>query len=182
MRTCAPCLAARGADSSDASHVLAILLQPCRNAYDKVDKSYSTGWLGRLPVLLYCWRSDKEWEQQLQSQLQQPIQISQPMVSVRCIEAIVNANNDAATHPDCPAGSGADTIILPSNANIALSAVFANTYSQFGSPVGLPPITSRITIEGNGATIARQGNAPAFGLIFVKGNSSPQGVPRRLGT
>ena len=33
--------------------------------------------------------------------------------------------------------------------------------------VGLPPITSRITIEGNGATIARQGNAPAFRLINV---------------
>ena len=27
------------------------------------------------------------------------------------IEAIVNANNDAATHADCPAGSGADTIV-----------------------------------------------------------------------
>src|SRR5690348_6670925 len=41
------------------------------------------------------------------------------------IEAIVNANNDAATHPDCPAGSGADTIVLPANANLTLSAVFA---------------------------------------------------------
>jgi hypothetical protein len=93
------------------------------------------------------------------------------------IEAIVNANNDAATFPDCPAGSGADTIVLPANANVTLSAVFANTYSQFGSPVGLPPITSRITIEGNGATIARQGDAPAFGLMFVKGNSASPGVP-----
>jgi hypothetical protein len=33
------------------------------------------------------------------------------------IEAIVNANNDAATHADCPAGSGADTVVLPANAN-----------------------------------------------------------------
>ena len=95
------------------------------------------------------------------------------------IEAIVNANNDAATFPDCPAGSGADTIVLPANANLTLSAVFGNTY---GHPVGLPLITSRITIEGNGATIARQGNAPAFGLIFVKGNSfgSPGGTPGDL--
>ena len=38
-------------------------------------------------------------------------------------------------------------------------------------------ITSRITIEGNGATIARQGNVPAFGLIFVKGNTSVAGAP-----
>ena len=39
------------------------------------------------------------------------------------IEAIVNANNDAATHADCPAGSGADTIVLPANANIVLNTV-----------------------------------------------------------
>ena len=86
------------------------------------------------------------------------------------IEAIVNANNDAATHADCPAGSGADTIVLPAKANVVVSASYGMTYAQFGSPVGLPPIASRITIEGNGATIARQGNAPAFGLMAV-GNS-----------
>ena len=86
------------------------------------------------------------------------------------IEAIVNANNDAATLPDCAAGSGADTIVLPANANLTLSAVYAKTYGQFGNPVGLPPIASRITIEGNGATIARQGNAPDFGLMAVRGN------------
>ena len=80
------------------------------------------------------------------------------------IEAIVNANNDAATHADCAAGSGADTIVMPANANVTLTYVFDNTYG----PTGLPLITSRITIEGNGATIARQGNAPAFGLTAVK--------------
>ena len=73
------------------------------------------------------------------------------------IEAIINANNDAATFPDCAAGSGADTIVLPANANVILSACMTKTYGQFGDPVGLPVITSRITIEGNGATIARQG-------------------------
>ena len=84
------------------------------------------------------------------------------------IEAIVNANNDAATHPDCAAGSGADTIVLPANANVTLSNAAGVT--QYGSPVGLPLITSRTTIEGNGAIIARQPNAPAFGLMAV-GNS-----------
>jgi hypothetical protein len=34
----------------------------------------------------------------------------------------------------------------------------------------LPPITSQITIEGNGATIARQGDAPDFGLMAVRGS------------
>ena len=86
------------------------------------------------------------------------------------IEAINNANNDAATFPDCAAGSGADTIVLPANANVVLSAVYARTDGQFGDPVGLPPITSRITIEGNGATIIRQANAPDFGLMAVRGN------------
>src|SRR5215813_10169241 len=80
------------------------------------------------------------------------------------VEAIVNANNDAATFPDCAAGSGADTIVLPANAAVTLSSVYGSTYGGF---TGLPPITSRITIEGNGATIARKGNAPAFGLMAV---------------
>jgi hypothetical protein len=78
------------------------------------------------------------------------------------IEAIWNANNDATTFPDCAAGSGADTIVLP-NANVILSAVDNNS----AGPTGLPLITSQITIEGNGATIARQESAPAFGLISV---------------
>src|SRR5690349_5080759 len=64
------------------------------------------------------------------------------------IEAIVNANNDAATFPDCSAGSGADTIVLPANANITLSAAFPNPY-QYISPVGPPLITSQTTIEGH---------------------------------
>jgi hypothetical protein len=79
------------------------------------------------------------------------------------IEAIVNANNDAATFPDCSAGSGADTIVLPANANLTLSGVDNTALG----PAGLPQIASRITIEGNGGTIARDGSAPGFGLIAV---------------
>jgi hypothetical protein len=65
------------------------------------------------------------------------------------IEAIINANDDAATHPDCAAGSGADTIVLPKKSTHTLTTFY-------GSPPalrGLPGITSAITIEGNGATI-----------------------------
>ena len=54
-------------------------------------------------------------------------------------EAIANANDDAATHSDCAAGSGADTITL--SADITLAAA-------------LPTITSDITIEGGGYTIS----------------------------
>jgi hypothetical protein len=88
------------------------------------------------------------------------------------VEAIVNANNDAATHPDCAAGSGVDTVVLPANGNLMLSTVYCNTYGQFCSPGGLPPITSQITIEGNGAIIARQGNAPTFSLIAVRNSGN----------
>jgi hypothetical protein len=83
------------------------------------------------------------------------------------IEAIVNANNDAATYPDCVAGSGADTIVLPANANISI--LDANGTNQYNGPVGLPQITTQITIQGNGATISRPGSAPAFGLMAVTG-------------
>src|SRR5215471_10754436 len=92
------------------------------------------------------------------------------------VEAIVNANNDAATYPDCPAGSGADTIVLPANAYMMLSNPYVPRYTTplgttFSGPsFGLPQITSWITIEGNGATIHRDRNAPAFGLIGVRGN------------
>jgi hypothetical protein len=84
------------------------------------------------------------------------------------IEAIINANNDAATHPDCPTGSGADTILLPGNTNLTLNSVNGFLYGTNSGPHGLPPIASQITIEGNGATISRQGSAPAFGLIAVR--------------
>jgi hypothetical protein len=80
------------------------------------------------------------------------------------IEAIINANNDAPTHADCAAGSGADTIALPANSNVTLSAVHTTIYYN---AVGLPLITSLTTIEGNGATISRHGMAPAFGLMEV---------------
>jgi hypothetical protein len=101
------------------------------------------------------------------------------------VEAIVNANDDAATHSDCPPGSGADTIVLPANAYMMLSNAYVPRYTTpFGTfsgiPAGLPVITSQITIEGNGATIHRHKNAPAFGLVRVRGNtffpvSSPPG-------
>ena len=74
--------------------------------------------------------------------------------------------------PIAPAGSGADTIVLPANANIVLNTVsgLADTgVAGPGTPIGLPEISSRITIEGNGSTIARQAGAPDFGLIAVKG-------------
>ena len=73
-------------------------------------------------------------------------------------EAIINANNEAATHADCLAGSGADTIVLQASTTYTLD-VRDNTEYGFN---GLPAITSAITIEGNGATITRSGSASTF--------------------
>jgi hypothetical protein len=66
------------------------------------------------------------------------------------IEAIVNANDDAPTHADCPAGSGPDVIEL-SPGTYTLTQVY---YVDFGAN-GLPAVTSVITINGHGATLTR---------------------------
>jgi hypothetical protein len=79
------------------------------------------------------------------------------------IEAIINANDDAATHSDCAAGSGADLIQLPAAATITV----ANTFSHYFGATGLPTITSEITIEGNGGKIAGKKGA-RFRLIAVE--------------
>ena len=75
----------------------------------------------------------------------------------------MNANDDAQTHLDCTAGSGADIIVLPKVTH-ALSVVNNITFDA----TGLPVITSQITIEGHDAQITRKGGAPpAFRLIAV---------------
>src|SRR5215813_966152 len=79
------------------------------------------------------------------------------------IEAIVNANNDAATYADCTAGSGADTIVLPASSTHMLTAVNNATYGA----TGLPVVSSEITIEGNNSTIRRDSGAPNFRIVAV---------------
>jgi hypothetical protein len=85
------------------------------------------------------------------------------------IEAIRNANNgvDGIAHDDCAAGEpgGPDTITLPAGGNFTVLDSYLNIYE---SETGLAPIRSRITIEGNGATIARDAAAGAkFRLLAV---------------
>ena len=76
-------------------------------------------------------------------------------------EAIDNANDDAQTHVDCVAGSGADTVSL--TANVTLTLVDNSTYDDRGLPV----ISTDVTIDG-GFTIARDGGAPDFGIFAYK--------------
>jgi len=81
------------------------------------------------------------------------------------IEAIENANADPSRpHPNCAPGSGADTIVLPQSSYQRLTQIHNSTYGDNGLPV----IASRITIEGNGSTIARPPfDAPSFRIFAV---------------
>jgi hypothetical protein len=63
-----------------------------------------------------------------------------------------------------------DTLQLASGCTYELTAVSNST----AGPNGLPFITSRLTIEGNGATIARSGAAgtPAFRILAIGGSGT----------
>ena len=79
------------------------------------------------------------------------------------IEAIVNANNDAATHGDCVSGAGQDMIVLE-NGVYALNAV---DHVDNGND-GLPAITSAITIEGNGATVTQVAHGETGSVLQMR--------------
>lgn len=79
------------------------------------------------------------------------------------IEAIINANDDAATHADCPAGDGADTIVLLAKTTYRLTAVQETARGSNGLPV----ISSTITISGQQSIIERDLTAPDFRLFYV---------------
>ncbi|MCB9893682.1 MAG: hypothetical protein H6839_04460 [Planctomycetes bacterium] len=70
-------------------------------------------------------------------------------------EAIIAANNTG----------GADTIHLDAS-TYTVSAI----HNYWYGPNGLPPITSDITIQGNGAVIERDTGAAPFRLFFVMGS------------
>ena len=79
------------------------------------------------------------------------------------VDAITAANTDTATG-GCPAGSGADTIVLPPGSTHTLTAINHNIYGH----TGLPVISSAITIAGQGSTILRASEAPDFRLFAVR--------------
>lgn len=82
-------------------------------------------------------------------------------------EALINANNDTATYPDCPAGSGADTLELAADGIYTLADAPAELTAD--GPNGLPSIITAITLNGNGATIERSpvDGTPPFRLVHV---------------
>jgi len=93
-----------------------------------------------------------------------PISGDASLNGVECFlaDAIIAANTDTASG-DCVAGtSGADTITLLGD--VTLYSVDNGTSP---STNGLPTITSEITIEGDGYTIARDDSAPNFRILNI---------------
>jgi CSLREA domain-containing protein len=72
-------------------------------------------------------------------------------------EAIINANNNAATYPDCATGSGIDTITFAGNYTITLAGA------------QLPAVTSPIAINGKGAV-----------NTIIQANASPNTATYRV--
>ncbi len=84
--------------------------------------------------------------------------------SCTIVDAVSAANLDAPVGA-CNAGSGADTIVLASNATYTL----VQAESPFGAQNGLPSIDSVVTIQGNGSAIRRDPDAPRFRILTVGG-------------
>ena len=70
------------------------------------------------------------------------------------------------------ASLGPDTVELGAGCLYLLTDVNNNWYG----PNGLPAISSNVTIEGNGATIARASSAPKFRLFFVGADPTSPGT------
>lgn len=88
--------------------------------------------------------------------LPQPVQAATITVTDSCgIRAAIDSANSDTAQGGCPAGSGADIIVLAAASTVSLGA---------GT---LPAISSPITIQGNGSRIERLGNAAAFRLMSV---------------
>ena len=82
-----------------------------------------------------------------------------PVTDGQCTlrEAIENANDDAATHPDCAAGSGADTIDFSVTGTIVQA--FNNAFHPASSMSIVGPGAALLTIDGD---------TPATGTIFAE--------------
>lgn len=75
------------------------------------------------------------------------------------IDAILAANTDTAVG-GCAAGSGTDVLNLTASQYLLTSPYGSTNY-------GLPPVTSTLVIQGNGAIIERDVSATSFGIFQV---------------
>lgn len=96
--------------------------------------------------------------------------------------AVDSINSDGSDHfitTGCVAGSGNDTIVLPTNAVFPLSSIVAaDSHNPFG-PTATPIIFSNITIEANGAVLELAAGSPnmrAFAVGTASVNTNPAGA------
>jgi hypothetical protein len=89
-----------------------------------------------------------------------------PVDGTACtLAAAITAANIDAESGDCPAGSGADTLVLPVGGTLTLTGVDNSTYGE----TGLPVVTSTITIAGQGSMLQRDTTATDFRILAVGG-------------
>ncbi len=114
----------------------------------------------RLPecLALFCWL--------LAGATVRPLSPAVIVVDESCslVNAVTAANTDAATN-GCPAGAGADEIVLTGDVVLTESVDGTN---------GLPIITDPLTLTGNGFEIRRDPAAPDFRLIEQDGEGLAQ--------
>jgi hypothetical protein len=66
------------------------------------------------------------------------------------------------------ASTAPSTIVLPKNCTFTLTTAMPALSGKSGDSDGLPPITARLTINGNGSIITRsQAGTPAFRILEV---------------
>ncbi len=91
-------------------------------------------------------------------------------------EAIANANNDALTHADCVAGSGADTIVMNVSGTYTMMDLNYSVTSNITIEAG---VGVNAVIDGNGvrlfAVSTANGNLTLNGLTLQNGSSSGSG-------
>src|SRR5215208_3295120 len=82
-------------------------------------------------------------------------------------EAIISANNDSNAHaPECVAGSGADTIVLPEKATLTMNGPVNDADNYLGA-TATPMISSTIVIEAAGAKIVHGGGPVPYRAFAV---------------
>ncbi|MEV7470908.1 hypothetical protein AB0O20_31040 [Streptomyces kronopolitis] len=78
---------------------------------------------------------------------------------------------------DAANAAGGDTLALARSCTYQLTSAHGSGPT---GPVGLPPITTPITLLGGGVTLTRDPSAPAFRLLQVQGTANAPGAEGQL--
>ena len=95
--------------------------------------------------------------------------------------AVQSTNPDVTYTTKCTAGTGDDTIVLPPGAVFTFDHFWDGDSHNIFGPTATPIISSKITIEGNGATLQWEnrwspGNSRLFAIGTVNDENFPSGT------